>query len=88
MAYLRLYKNGELFSIGRVVVSPKHRGQGLGKIILNKAISHCKNTPNAKGIKISAQTYLLEFYHSLGFSVCSKEYLEDNIAHIDMKLKL
>lgn len=38
-------------------------------------------------IKIQAQAYLLNFYGSLGFKSVSKEYLEDNIPHIDMLYK-
>ena len=35
-------------------------------------------------IRISAQTYLLKFYNSLGFVQQGKEYLEDGIPHILM----
>jgi ElaA protein len=35
-------------------------------------------------IKISAQTYIVEFYKSLGFMEVGEEYLEDDIPHIAM----
>ena len=34
--------------------------------------------------KISAQSYLEEYYSKFGFVKCSEEYLEDNIPHIEM----
>ena len=37
-----------------------------------------------KKIKISAQTYLINFYNNLGFFETGKEYLEDGIPHIAM----
>ena len=35
-------------------------------------------------IKISAQSYLVKFYNSLGFYQIGEEYLEDGIPHIKM----
>ena len=37
-------------------------------------------------IRISAQAYLRSFYESLGFEVDSPAYLEDGIAHLEMRL--
>lgn len=37
-------------------------------------------------IKISAQTYLLDFYKKFGFVPIGEEYLEDQIPHISMLL--
>ncbi len=34
--------------------------------------------------RISAQTYLVPFYKSYGFKVCSTEYLEDGLPHYEM----
>ena len=35
-------------------------------------------------IVISAQVYLLDFYSALGFKTVGKQYLEDDIPHIQM----
>lgn len=35
-------------------------------------------------MKISAQTYLKDFYQSFGFHIISESYLEDGISHVDM----
>jgi ElaA protein len=39
------------------------------------------------GICLDAQTYLREFYLSLGFEVCGDEFLEDGIPHIPMQCR-
>ncbi len=87
VAYLRIFKPGDYFenaSIGRVVVNPKYRGQGLGVEIMLKGIFQIVKQMQEKKIEISAQTYLKKFYTRLGFKVVGEEYLEDNIPHIKM----
>lgn len=91
VAYTRLLDKGISYpnyaSIGRVVNSPKVRGTGAGKLLMQKSIEEIKRLfPNEK-VKIGAQTYLLKFYESLGFESTGEEYLEDNIPHTSMILK-
>lgn len=88
VAYTRLLPKGisypEYASIGRVVNSPKVRGTGAGKVLMEASIKEIKRLyPNDK-IKIGAQSYLLKFYESLGFVSTGEEYLEDNIPHTSM----
>lgn len=52
--------------------------------MLLRAISFIDNELNEKKIKIQAQSYLRDFYKSLGFKEISDNYLEDGILHIDM----
>ncbi|GAU76395.1 GNAT family N-acetyltransferase [Fusibacter sp. 3D3] len=90
LGYLRILDAGvsyEETSIGRVVVSEQGRGQGLGKKIMEEAISFIKTVRHIEWIRISAQAYLLDFYTGLGFESVSDEYLEDDIPHIEMLLK-
>lgn len=87
VAYLRILPPGLSFeeaSIGRVVVKETHRGQGLARLMLERAITFILEEWGQQQIKISAQTYLQEFYTSLGFVPVSKMYLEDGIPHLDM----
>ena len=35
-------------------------------------------------VRISAQSYLKEFYQKFGFEPSGKEYLEDEIPHMEM----
>ncbi len=90
IAGLRILKKGvsyDQISIGRVVVSKTHRGLGIAKEMMLKAIEFIENDLNEKEIKISAQAYLIEFYKSIGFVEVSQVYLEDDIPHIDMLYK-
>ncbi len=97
--HLRLLENGELLAsarilkprglqdpskIGRVVVSPAHRGRRLGDALMSEAISACGRLYPASPIALSAQAHLQRFYESFGFSAASGEYLEDGIPHLDM----
>ena len=70
--------------IGRVVVSPAHRGRRLGGKLMQEAIAACERLFPATPVALSAQSHLVRFYESLGFSPTSEVYLEDDIPHIDM----
>ncbi|PNK59643.1 GNAT family N-acetyltransferase [Psychrobacter sp. FDAARGOS_221] len=72
--------------IGRVLVLPEHRGKGLARQMMTRAIKYCHATYGKRPIQISAQTYLFDFYRSLGFEAISEPYLEDGLEHIDMLL--
>ncbi|MDC7994971.1 GNAT family N-acetyltransferase [Altibacter sp. HG106] len=89
VAYTRCFAPGIYFeeaAIGRVVVAASHRKHNLGRQIMRSSIKTLqKKFPN-QPIKLSAQTYLLAFYTSLGFETVGTEYLEDGIPHIAMIL--
>lgn len=70
--------------IGRVVVSPRHRGKRLGDSLMREAIRFCHEQFPGTPIFLSAQSHLQGFYGSLGFRPVSDEYLEDGIPHVDM----
>ncbi len=72
-------------SIGRVLVSINHRGQGLGKKLMQQAMGEAQNLFGPQTIEISAQKYLQRFYTNLGFQATGKEYLEDGIPHLQMR---
>jgi ElaA protein len=73
--------------IGRVAVSPNHRGKRLGDALMREAIAEVGKLYPGEPIEISAQSHLQKFYGSLGFEVISAEYLEDDIPHVDMLRK-
>ena len=84
VAYTRVFKPGDYFnnvSIGRVVVSQDQRKYGLGKQIMQASLAAINQRFPDKAIEISAQSYLLKFYTTLGFSAFGEEYLEDGIPH-------
>ena len=87
VAYTRLLDKNtayKLMSIGRVVTSPKYRGTGAGKALMEESIKRCYELFGKDDIKIGAQLYLRKFYESLGFKQSSEMYLEDDIEHIEM----
>ncbi|AJY46996.1 GNAT family N-acetyltransferase [Martelella endophytica] len=87
MAYARVFPpgaDGAESRIGRVVVSPDHRGRKLGDAVMREAIAACGRIAPDTAIAISAQAHLQRFYGSLGFVAVSAEYLEDGIPHVDM----
>ena len=79
--------NSAMPAIGRVLVLAEHRGDGLARQIMTQAIAYCRKKYGKKTpIIISAQTYLLGFYESLGFVPEGDRYLEENIEHVKMVL--
>lgn len=68
-------------SIGRVLTAAPARGRGLGRAVMEFALEEAARLFPGATIKISAQTYLLEFYASLGFHAVGEGYLEDGIPH-------
>ncbi|MDC6387849.1 GNAT family N-acetyltransferase [Maribacter sp. PR1] len=87
VAYTRIFSPGDYFkeaSIGRVVVKKSERQYGYGKVIMRASIKAVEEQLNTTKIRLSAQTYLLKFYNSLGFTTEGEGYLEDGIPHISM----
>ena len=87
--YTRIFPKNTYFkeaSFGRAVVKKKDRGEGYGHLIVDKALEHLK-TNKQSPIKISAQSYLKDFYSSHGFIAKGEEYLEDGIPHTAMYIE-
>lgn len=80
--------SGPIPSIGRVLVLAAHRGDGVARQIMLEAIKYCRKKYGKKPIIISAQTYLLNFYQSLGFIPEGEHYLHDGIEHVIMVLPI
>lgn len=91
VAYTRCFSPGIYFkeaSIGRVVVKKEMRKYGYGFEIMKASIQAIQNTYSTGIIKLSGQTYLIQFYESLGFKTIGEPYLEDGIPHIAMIITL
>jgi ElaA protein len=87
VAYTRIIPPGKAYtepSIGRVVTAQSIRGEGVGKLLMEKTIEHIYNFFGTTPIKISAQFYLKKFYEDFGFHASGDAYLEDGIDHIEM----
>lgn len=86
-AYIRaFFKDDTTVQMGRVL-SLRH-GAGLGGRLLREGITQIKDKMNPKRIYIEAQCYATGYYEREGFSVCSDEFLEDGIPHVQMILEL
>ncbi|MCP9761697.1 GNAT family N-acetyltransferase [Lacihabitans soyangensis] len=85
MAYTRLFDYAAYYegflSIGRVVASPRGRGEGYGRQIFGKSVVKVQELFGQKPIKIGAQAYLESFYASFGFESINEDYIEDGIPH-------
>jgi len=91
VAYARIFDANIKYkeaSIGRVVTHPSFRSIGLGKILMQQALSYCKENFPKQNIRISAQCYLERFYQNLGFEIVSAIYKEDGIDHQEMLFKV
>lgn len=89
-AYCRIFAPGVKFAeaaFGRVVVDAPQRGKGLGRTLTQMALQMIQEKHGKVPVRISAQSYLVEFYASFGFKTEGPEYLEDNkIPHFEMVL--
>ncbi|VVE68060.1 GNAT family N-acetyltransferase [Pandoraea captiosa] len=86
-AYLRLLPPGlayEEASIGRVITASSHRGTGLGRELLARAVAIAEVQWPHAALRIGAQAHLEAFYGSFGFVKASEPYDEDGILHIEM----
>ena len=88
LAYSRLLPKGVSYeaypSFGRVATAPSIRGKGRGRELMEKTLEWMERLYGEQVVKISAQSYLIPFYESLGFHTVGKQYLEDNIPHVGM----
>ncbi|PWB29540.1 GNAT family N-acetyltransferase [Pseudomonas sp. SDI] len=88
VAYLRLLdpeSQGGDVVIGRVVISPKARGLGLGHELMVQGLKHAEQAWPGVPVYLAAQAHLQGYYARHGFVVAGEEYLEDDIPHIGMR---
>ncbi|MGY0539009.1 GNAT family N-acetyltransferase [Nocardioides sp. YJ-D4] len=78
----RILDDGEVWRIGRVVLAPTHRGQGLADVIMKAAVEAVAD----RDIVLDAQTPLASWYAKFGFVKDGEEFLEDGIPHTPMRL--
>ncbi len=71
-------------SIGRVALKKEFRGKGIADTLMLTTLQFIEQEFGKQPIRISAQTYLLNYYNKHGFKQVGKAYLEDDIPHIEM----
>ena len=87
-AYMRAFVKDEekrIVQMGRVLTL--EHGKGLGGKLLREGIAQVREKMNLAAIYIEAQCYAIGYYEKAGFCVCSKEFLEDEIPHVQMMLE-
>ncbi len=86
VAVLRLYVDAmdDKLQIGRVAVDVDYRKYGIAKKMMHACLDFIKVNFENQRVFLSAQTYLIDFYKALGFSIYGEEFLEDGIPHINM----
>lgn len=87
IAYARCFRPGDYFeeaSVGRVVCDPVFRNAGYGHEIFKASVQAIEEFFEVRKIRISAQTYLHDFYAAHGFKKTGNQYLEDGLPHIAM----
>ena len=73
--------------IGRIAVKMEYRKKGLAYKMMKDIMNFISREYKNFSVLLSAQTYLIEFYQSFGFTEIGNTYLEDGIEHINMVLK-
>ena len=86
VAYARILPAGVSYkevSIGRIATAKNVRHQGIGKLLMQTAMSRVEELYGKVPMRIGAQTYLVDFYSCFGF-VPESAYMEDGIPHTHM----
>jgi predicted GNAT family N-acyltransferase len=83
----RLLFRGQVARLGRLVVEPERRGEGIAAAILLEAdgvaLDHA-----AESISLHAQTYAKELYQDAGYEVRGPPFTEEGIEHVAMEKRL
>lgn len=74
-------------AIGRVVIDESIRGKGIGHDLMDQSMKYAEAEFGKVPIRISAQKHLELYYNKHGFVSSGKEYLEDDIPHVEMLYK-
>lgn len=88
-AYARIFPPGDheeerAVHIGRVCVDDYHRGEGIGRALMEQALNCAHDLAPTAPVLISAQAHLVAFYESLGFQVDGEIYDDHGVPHVDM----
>lgn len=70
--------------IGRIVLDESVRGGNHGHELMKQCMQFIFTTFGQVDMKLSAQKHLEKYYNQHGFLSTGKEYLEDEIPHVEM----
>jgi len=75
--------SSDTVKLERIAVLPQFRGLGIGKLLVNGAVSEAQKR-GIRNITMHAQFYLLDYYRGLGFEPDGELFFEAGIKHIAM----
>ena len=81
VGYARVLDDGDVRRIGRVVLDRSVRGRGWADRLVQAALALC----GGQAAVLDAQSPLVGWYATFGFSVAGPEFLEDGIPHVPMR---
>jgi ElaA protein len=81
VGYLRVLDDGAHARIGRVLVTPPHRGLGLSGLLMRTALDVIGDRPS----RLDAQSPLSGWYATFGYVQDGEEFLDDGIPHLPMR---
>lgn len=83
-AYLRAFPDNGKIRFGRVLTIT--HGQGHGRLLMARSVEAARERLGECAIIMDAQKHAEGFYKKLGFVTTSREFLEEGIVHVVMKL--
>lgn len=87
-AYARLFEKDGKITFGRVLLPKEGRGEGNGRKLLETVLAYARAHYPNREIEIQAEAYLKDFYASFGFKIISDKYLDYDIEHYDMAMRI
>lgn len=88
VATLRFYdEGGGSCHVGRVAVKKSRRKEGLGRVLMQRALEIIKET-GAKSAIVGAQEDKAGFYERCGFVRYGERYFEQDYPHVNMRIEL
>jgi predicted GNAT family N-acyltransferase len=82
-----LVNENDSVEISRVSVIKEYRGQGAGKLLMNRIAEYSKKN-GTKKIKLTSQEATKSFYEKLGYQKTGQINCKENITHYFMTLEL
>lgn len=82
---IRVFPGEDCMRIGRLACAKSARRGGFGGALMAAAIDLCKERESTQKIVIHGQSYLKDWYESLGYVTVSDEFYEAGIAHYTME---
>lgn len=79
----------DLNHISLFFVNKKYHGNGIGGILIKRAIEECQSMyPNIKKFTVNSSSYAKKIYEKLGFNQTQEEQIKNGLRFIPMELLL